>query len=135
MSTRRRKPLPTTCAYCGVRERPRFQRMCPACSRRWRVIPTADELTAATWAEYHIGRQLDPLTSATLQAAVARLRQRKQLTLQERLELGTLLWGYGEALDACGLEVPGCDSLYRKLMGHDRRPLCRSTLYRRPHTI
>lgn len=103
--------------------------MCQPCSRRYRIFASNDELLVARYVDHFLARELDTDTSLTVAAATLRLGQRKQLTMWERIHLGTMLWAYGDALDQVGKMVPAVDSLYLKLMGHDRRPTCRRNLY------
>lgn len=128
MPTRRRTKLPALCPRCHTRERPPFQAMCQSCSTKHRVYASGDELLVARWVEYHLARELP--NHLIVSTAVLRLERRKVLTVDERIELGVVLWGYGDALDRAGLVVPACDSLYRKLMGHHRQPTCRRGIYR-----
>lgn len=120
MPKRRRTKLPETCPHCGLHPRPPHQAMCRTCSRMYRVFPSKAELVVARWVAHMFGPALNPSSRAILDVGVARLQQGKVLTADERLALGEVLLHHMWDADAENRIDPAAETLYRKLMGHDR---------------
>lgn len=110
------------CPVCHLRPRGN-QGLCRRCQATARVTLSDRE----RWMCQRLGELFGGLTGVELartHVATERLASGLQpADLEERIWVGVLAWAYAEMLESHDLQDKDAETLYRKLMGHDRRTL------------